>query len=170
MLHFLSFLFTEIKHSLESVEGGNWLNVLSSVAQLCSDHFTGSDSGPAWADFFSTLDCFAKFWEWKQSHKTQKSCNWIGFFPMNYIRTLPRVSFHLCLYSLIRGGKKIICRGGQFHYLLFTDVEVKAQKDEVHLFQVIQQSKWQTENRTKSFSAHSVASRCLPVLMKTSEM
>lgn len=94
----------------------------------------------------------------------------LAFFPMYYIRTLPRVSFHLCFYSLIRGGKKIICRGGQSHYLLFTDVEVKAQKDEVHLFQVIQQSKWQTENRTKSFSAHSVASRCLPVLMKTSEM
>lgn len=131
MLHFLSFLFIEIKHSLESVEGGSWLNVLSSVAQLCSDHFRGSGSGPAWADFFFSLDCFAKFWEWKQSHKIQKSHNWIGFFPVNYIKTLPRVSFHLCFYSLIRGGKKFICRGGQSHYLLFTDVEVKAQKDEV---------------------------------------
>jgi len=61
MLHFLSFIFIEMKHSLESVVGGNWLKVLSSVAQLCSDHFTGLGSGPAWADFFSTLDCFAKF-------------------------------------------------------------------------------------------------------------
>jgi len=120
-----------MKHSLESVVGGNWLKVLSNVAQLCSDHFTGLGSGPAWADFFSTLDCFAKFWEWKQSHKPQKSHHWIGFFPVNYIRTLPRVSFHICLYSLIKGGEKFVWRGGQSHYLLFTDVEVEAQKDQV---------------------------------------
>ena len=55
----------------------------------------------------------------------------LAFSPRNYIRTLPRVLFRLCFYSLIRGGIKFICRGGQSHYLLFTDVEVKAQKDEV---------------------------------------
>lgn len=48
MLHSVSFHFTEIKHSLQSVEGGNWLNILSSIAQLCSHPFPGLASGTAW--------------------------------------------------------------------------------------------------------------------------
>lgn len=44
----LSFHFTEIKYSFQSVEGGSWLNILSSIAQLCSHPFPGSASGPAW--------------------------------------------------------------------------------------------------------------------------
>lgn len=131
MLHFLEIFFTEIKLSLESVEGGNWLNILSSVAQLCSNHFTGSEVWASLGWFLFHFGLFCKVWEWKQSHKPKKSHNWIGFLPTNYIRTLPRVSFPRCFNSLIREGKKFICRGAESHYLLFTDVEVKAQKDEV---------------------------------------
>lgn len=169
MLHFLKFLFTEIKLSLDSVEGGNWLNILSSVAQLCSDHFTGSGVWASLGWFLFHFGLFCKVWEWKQSHKPKKSHNWVGFLPLNYITTLPKVSFRRHFNSQIRKGKKFICRGVQSHYLLFTDVKLSTERWSC-LFQVIQQSSGRQKNRSESFSAFSVASLCLPVLMKTSKM